>query len=344
VSLYTARKNFPQTFLCTIVAVLILISVTKPSLSATVHPLSTSNTRPVVLVHAIPTSRNAQLTAPGEWQVSLDTELTNHFSYNYDSNESVRFDGETTRVALSAKRRITHDAEMEVIVPFIKHDGGSLDQFIEDWHDFFGFPQNGRKNNPRNQLLFYYEKNGVVKLDFREPASGMGDIQLIFAVDMMEQHNPTTGNLALKTSLKLPTGDSDKLTGSGAGSVAVWLAGDQSLNFFGMDGLRYFSIGGMWMQEGDVIADQQRSFALFGGIGNGLKVSKRIALQVQLDAHTPLYQGSDLKEMGSVAFLLTMGGNLELSNNWNLDIAVVEDILPHSAPDVTFHLGINSRW
>lgn len=319
-------------------------SVATSACAATLHPLSTSNTRPIVLVHAIPASRSAQITGQDEWQASLDTEVTNHFSYNYDSNETVRFDGETTRVALSVKHGVSHDSELEVIVPFISHEGGSLDQFIEDWHDFFGFPQNGRKDNPRDQLHFFYEKNGVVKLDFQEPASGMGDIQLVFAVNMMEQDEAVSGKLALKTALKLPTGDSDKLTGSGGGSIAAWLAGEQSFTFFGLESLRYFSLGGMWMEEGDIIADQQRSFAVFGGVGNGVKVTERIALQLQLDAHTPLYQGSDLREMGSVAFLLTMGGNLELSENWNLDIAVVEDILPHSAPDVTFHLGVNSKW
>ena len=338
------RQTNSISFLTIIVLTLVIASVRHPLQAASIHPLSTSNTRPVVLIHAIPTSRSAEITAQDDWQISIDTELTNHFSYNYDSNETVRFDGETTRVAMSIKRGVTDNAELEVVVPFVSHDGGSLDQFIEDWHDVFGFPQNGRKQHPRDQLHFYYVKNGVVKLDFREPASGVGDVQFIYAVNMIEPRESGNGHLALKTSIKLPTGDSEKLTGSGGSSVSAWLTGDKSTSWFGFDGLNYFSAGAMWMEEGDVIADQQRSFALFGGIGSGVEVSKRIALQLQLDAHTPLYEGSDLTEMGSVAFLLTIGGSLEFSENWNLDLAVVEDILPHSAPDVTFHLGVNSRW
>lgn len=306
--------------------------------------MSTSNTRPVVLIHGIPTSRDARLTDWGDWAVELDSELTNHFSYNFDSDEQVRFDGETIRYALTFKHRIARNTEVEVMLPYVSHEGGSLDSFIEDWHDTFGFPQNGRKNNPRNQLRFYYQKDGIVKLDLREPTSGVGDAQIIFAFALRQKNSPVQDNLTLKTSIKLPTGDSDKLTGSGGVSVAAWLAGDKADQWFGFDGLNYYSVGGMWLEEGDVIADQQQSFALFGGIGSGLKISERVVLQLQLDSHTPLYKDSDMREMGAVAFLITIGGNLRISDNWNLDIAVVEDLYPHAAPDVTFHLGVNSRW
>lgn len=309
-----------------------------------IHPLSTSNTRPIILVHGIPTSRNAQLIKASQWQFELDTELTNHFSYNYDSNETVRFDGETTRTVLSVKYGLDDKSELEVIVPYVAHDGGSLDQFIEDWHDIFGLPQNGRKNNARDQLHYFYEKNGVTKLDFRQSASGMGDVQLIFAQEKNPQTFLSLDHFAFKVSVKLPTGDADKLTGSEGMALSAWMTGDSAMKWFGKDWLSYFSFGGMWLEEGKVIADQQLPFALFGGIGTGIKLSDRIVLQTQLDTHTPLYKGSDMRELNSVAFLFSMGGNLKLTNGWNIDIAVVEDILPHSAPDVTFHVGVNGRW
>ena len=320
----------------------VLVSAYQPQLIAQqIHPLTTSNTRPIILIHGIPTSRSAQVAQASEWRFELDSEITNHFSYNYDSNERVRLDGETVRHALSLARGISDSASLEIIVPYISHDGGSLDQFIEDWHDVFGFPQNGRKNNPRDQLNFYYEKNGVVKLNFQQPASGMGDIQLIFAHQIKASAEEHT---AFKAAVKLPTGDSDKLTGSGAMAISAWLAGEHATTWFEREGLNYYSVGGMWLEEGEVISDQQLAFAAFGGIGTGIQLGERVVLQVQLDSHTPLYKGSDLRELNSIAFLITMGGNLKLSDHWNIDIAVVEDILPHSAPDVTFHFGVNGRW
>lgn len=309
-----------------------------------IHPLSTINTRPIVLIHGLPASRSAIITPPSSWQFELDYGVTNHYTHNYDSNEQVRFDGETTRTAVSIKRGIDSQAELEVVIPYISHDGGSLDKFIEDWHDTFGFPQNGRTSHPRNQLHFFYEKNGVTKLDFTSPASGVGDVQVIFAIDWRSDQSEPEKNRAFKAAIKLPTGDSDRLTGSGGLSVSAWLTGESPTRWFDFRGRHYFSFGAMLMEEGDVISDQQQSAVLFGGIGSGVQLSQRIVLQLQLDSHTPFYKGSDLTEINSVAFLLTMGGNLKLTESWNLDIAVVEDVLPHAAPDVTFHLGLNSRW
>ena len=100
----------------------------------------------------------------------------------------------------------------------------------------------------------------------------------------------------------------------------------------------------MLLEEADIISDQQQPVALFGGLGTGVEITHQVALQLQLDSHTPLYKGSDLKELGSMSFLLSMGGNYRINANWNLDVAVVEDILPHAAPDVIFHLGVNGRW
>ena len=151
-------------------------------------------------------------------------------------------------------------------------------------------------------------------------------------------------HLTYKASVKLPTGDADKLTGSGGMALSAWMTGDRAMQWFDKDWLSYFSFGGMWLEEGEVIADQQLPFALFGGVGTGIQLTEHIVLQTQLDSHTPLYKGSDLRELNSIAFLISLGGNIKLSDAWNVDLAVVEDILPHSAPDVTFHLGVNGRW
>jgi len=42
--------------------------------------------------------------------------------------------------------------------------------------------------------------------------------------------------------------------------------------------------------------------------------------------------------------LLTLGGNVQFSKKWNLDIGVVEDLVVHASPDVVFHLGLNGRF
>ena len=314
------------------------------SLAQQLHPLDVTNTSPVILVQGLPNSRSPEITESGGVAVGLVYEITSNFTHQNSSQESLYFDGETTRVVLSLKTAMTRGVEVEVQIPYYSHDGGFLDQFIIDWHNLFGLPQNGRDQVPNNQLKYFYEKNGETKLDFEVPASGVGDTQVIFAFDIGKNWLTKQDKLAFKTAIKFPTGDSAKLTGNDAYAISAWLAGDVNTRWLSKQGLVYYSLGAMWLPEGEILQDQQRSWVWFGGLGGGIKVSEHVVLQLQLDSHSPFYQDSDFVEINGYALQLTLGGNLKFSKNWNLDIGVVEDLNVHASPDVIFHFKLNGRF
>ncbi len=309
-----------------------------------IHPFSITNASPVILIQGLPNARDPQITAAGNFKVSLDYEIASHFNAQDSDREHLFFDGETTRVMFSVKAGLSRDTELEIQLPYIAHDGGFLDSFIINWHDFFGLPQNSRDQAPRNQLQYFYEKNGVTLLDFQESASGIGDVQVVLAKKLNKNWLPKQNNLAIKTAIKFPSGDSERLTGNGAYAVSAWLTGDMQTNWFGRQGLTYLNLGGMWLGQGEVLPEQQRSWVWFGGIGSGIKISEGIVLQAQLDTHSQFYYDSSFVEIDSYALQLTLGGNLKFSNNWNLDIGVVEDLIVHASPDVIFHLRLNARF
>lgn len=308
------------------------------------HPLNITDTSPVNLVQGLPNARDPQITRPGKVRVNLLYEITSNFTNQESDSENVMFDGETTLAALSLKTGLSQDLDLEIQIPYISHDGGFLDSFIIDWHDFFGLPQNGRDIAPQNQLEYSYQKNGVTLLDVQEPASGVGDVQLIVGFRMDQHWLPKQNNLSFKTAIKFPSGDSASLTGNGAYAVSAWFSGDMQTDWFGWQGLTYMSLGAMWLEQGEVLTEQQRSWVWFGGIGSGVKVSDRIVLQVQLDTHSPFYQDSSFVEIDSYVLQLTLGGNIQFSKQWNLDIGVVEDLVVNASPDVIFHLGLNGRF
>lgn len=309
-----------------------------------IHPLNITNTSPVILVQGLPNARDAQLTAPGNFKVNLVYEITSHFTFQDTDSEQLLFDGETTRALLSVKTGVSRDMELEIQLPYLSHDGGFLDSFIINWHDFFGLPQNGRDLAPRDQLEYAYQKNGETLLDLQEPASGVGDVQLILGVRLDQQWLPKQNNLAFKTAIKLPTGDAARLTGNEAYALSAWLSGDMHTDWFGWQGLTYLNLGAMWLEQGEVLSEQQRSWVWFGGIGSGVKVSDHVVLQAQLDTHSQFYQYSSLVEIDSYALQLTLGGNIQFNKQWDLDIGVVEDLVVHASPDVIFHLGLNGRF
>jgi hypothetical protein len=100
----------------------------------------------------------------------------------------------------------------------------------------------------------------------------------------------------------------------------------------------------MAMTNGDVLPEQQRHEVGFGSIGAGWSPLKWLALKVQLDAHTPFYKDSELRELSQNAVQLLIGGTLALSERTTLEIAVSEDIATLTSPDVVFHFDLGIRF
>jgi hypothetical protein len=93
------------------------------------------------------------------------------------------------------------------------------------------------------------------------------------------------------------------------------------------------------MSDGDILADQQRHAAAFGTLGGGWRPLMRLALKAQVDGHTSCYSDSDLREL-SDSLQLVVGGTLGLTETLTLDIAISEDIVVATAPDIVFHLAL----
>jgi hypothetical protein len=174
--------------------------------------------------------------------------------------------------------------------------------------------------------------------------AGPGDIRLNGAWQLYHSGDPAPRALALRGSIKLPTGDSDALFGSGSYDGAFWLAaGDHYLTAWGPVAL-FGAAGMMGMTEGKVLRNQQNNWAAFGSIGIGWRPLDRLVLKLQTDAHTPFFRNSDLCELSANAAHLVIGGTVALAKGLTLDIGVSEDILVNTAPDVVFHFSLNSSF
>jgi hypothetical protein len=147
--------------------------------------------------------------------------------------------------------------------------------------------------------------------------------------------------LALRASLKLPTGDEDHLLGSGSTDLALWLSGSQT--FRGESLALFGAAGALLMSDGDVLADQQRHAAAFGTLGGGWRPLPRLALKAQVDGHTSCYNDSVLREL-SDSLQLAFGGTLGLTETLTLDIAISEDVAVNTAPDIVFHLALRQTF
>jgi len=173
----------------------------------------------------------------------------------------------------------------------------------------------------------------------------VGDVRFYGGLQIYDDGEKNPRTVALRASIKAPTGNSDQLHGSGSTDFALWLTASDDYRL--PTWLGHFTIfgaaGGMYMTDGDILRDQQRNVAGFGTFGFGLCPADWIAFKAQVSGHTPFFR-SDLRELGGDALQLIVGGTLAFSPWTSLDIGVSEDIVVKTSPDVAFHLALKQLF
>ena len=310
-----------------------------------ITPFRTVNQSPVAQIYGLPAESSATVTPAGRLTVVLSQDIASGYTVSSNAGEQITLDGESYRWTLAARYGINEQFEAGIDIPYILYGGGFLDGFVDGWHTTFGLPRGGRDTAPKNRLSYRYRKNGIERLTMDQAGSGIGDISVSLGMKLYDDR-PTAAHdaLALRFSVKLPSGDSSTLKGSGSTDFALSLCGSMN-NFTEWGSLGVFgSVGGMAMTRGDVLADQQNNLAGFGTLGLGWGPAEWISFKVQLNAATALYHGSSLDELSKVSLLLVSGGALRLPGGYLLDIGVSEDVAVATAPDVAFHLALSKQF
>jgi hypothetical protein len=304
-------------------------------------PFSTSNSSPLVLIYGLPDLGRAFLLEQGQGQVEVALSVTNNFLHQANATEELRLDGETYRARLRWEYALLDNLELGVDIPYLFHAGGSFDGVIDGFHKTFGFSRGERASAPENQLNYRYRSGSQTLLDINRADGGLGDLRLTTAWQLFRQSGAA---LSLRGSLKLPTGDSDRLTGSGGTDIAVWLSGARIFATDVGPVSLYGAFGGVWLGEPDVMPELHRQAVVFGGFGAGWSPWQWLKLQLQVDLHSAFYRESKLRSLGDESMMLTMGGVLALSQNQELELALVEDVAIETAPDVAIHLAWRYRY
>ena len=300
---------------------------------------------PFALIYGLPRYSTSTIQSPSQSHLDLSFEISSNFAGDRDGQEFIRIDGENTRMTLRyvrgfdwGEKQWQQGWEWGVELPWITHNGGSLDGFIFDWHKFFGLDQSGRNLVANDQLLYNYSVGGVEQFLFTNNSSGVGDMSLLLGKQLSNSEHQQT---ALRSQLKLPTGDSSKLTGSGATDFNFSIYHNRAIanNFWWST-----NAGASYLGRGDILSSQQRQWAATLGTGLNWQVSKPITLRLQLDMHTALYDDTELDPLAKPAYVFSFGGRIQMGRLGTLDLAVIEDV-PNSgvAPDVGFHLSWSPR-
>ncbi len=315
------------------------LTVTAEQVAAEGMPLRNQN--PFLQVFGLPPFQSATLAADDALKYDLSFDLVSHADADDNALEDFAVDGESYFLTLSLRRGVTKKLELGIDVPLVAHAGGFLDQTIEGWHDFLGL-SNSKRRGPSNQLGFRYSRAGNSLYELNSATFGLGDIQLTAAMPLRQANDSSDLSIALRSSVKLPTGAEDELRGSGATDFSLGLyASDRHILWKHTLDISGFA-GVLLLGEGDILSEIQRSAVPYGGVAAAWWMTERFGITTQLYAQGA-YFNSDLEELGGESVQFAVGFDYRLQRpGLSLLFAIVEDIVPAktTTPDFAVHFSI----
>lgn len=284
---------------------------------------------PFLQIYGLPAFQTAAIAGPGGFVLGMSFDITNDADDTESDTEQLIIDGETTTLALSVRRRVHERLELGVDLPYVRHSGGSLDGLIKDWHDIFGL-SNSRREGPEDQLRHSYISDGTTLVGLDSPVSGIGDVQLSAAVPF--------SRVTVRASVKLPTGDPDKLTGSGAADFSLGVYGSRVYTFSERDLSLSGFVGALALGDGDVLPELQRSFVPYGGLAVRWQATDRFGLATQLSVQGS-YFDTDFDDIGGNTLQLGFGADYR-TGNFLWRFAFAEDLNAQATADFAMQLSV----
>lgn len=287
---------------------------------------------PMVLPYGLPMKAYAELPDKGKWRgfISYSRSRTSLQQGDPQGEEYLVVKGETARTDLMLFRGLEKNWALGLHIPLITHSAQGLGGILGGSSSNF----EGADGKPVGSgLAFLYRRDGVDKLSFSHGVSGVGDVSCLLGYQWQREG---ADRLALYLQFKFPTGDSDKLLGSGSVDYANWFtASTQLTDRWLINGDFGFSMLG----TGDILPDQQRKFILFGGLGAEWAWRPEVRLKLQMDHHGSMFRKTNIQFFDKV-LMLSGGVSLKLYKSYYADFAIVDDFFRGHSPDVTIHFAL----
>ena len=320
-------------------AVLLTLLMCGPVGASTYQPIPYADMGALTMHYGVPRITDATVLNDGEWQWQWSSEVGNtvHIQGADEDAHRLLIDLETQRHTAIVEYALHDDWNLVVEVPHVRHSRGSLDGFIDQFHDALGFPAGPRARSERDAFAIDYVHDGATLIALERPQAGLGDLSLSF-LHAGSSHWGSGVRGGIK--LKLPTGDADKLTGSGTYDVSFWGAASKPL--FG-NVSHHLSLAAVAIESaGGLLPEQRNNLLGAAAYGVAWRYSDRLEFKLQLNARTAVYRSNNIRALGH-ATAVSMGGTIHLSRGFAVDVAVIEDIDVGTSPDVVFQLALRHR-
>ena len=246
-------------------------------------PLPAENSRPLnqIFLHLPP--QNPDVLNRNQSALGVQLDIANDLLIPAaTAGGSVEEDFETQRLMLNYRRGLGREFEARLDTQLIARNGGILDGGIQGYHDLFGILGNGDDNpvgrggRSQGRSVFAFSDANGRGID-QGNAFGLGDTTLSLSRQI------SRGKLAsaARLGVKLPTGNGNKILGSGGFDGGLGL--DARYAFARNWAL--FGSAGAYTYGGADIPDAKND-GLSGGLGFERRVGKGQSIIAQIDAQS----------------------------------------------------------
>ncbi|MGD9611409.1 MAG: DUF3187 family protein [Kiritimatiellia bacterium] len=303
------------------------------------EPFLIQNDQPVGRLYGVPVGDDAAPVAVPGFAARGALAVGNNSVEKFRGADELLLDGETWVLRFAGRYGWPNGWRVALGVPVVSHQGGGTDSFIEEYHDALGLPDGNRKRRPADRLEYRYLRDGETMFRQTDSATGVGDVRLSVSAPLARDPAGTRA-LDAVAGVELPTGDPDRLLGSGSWDFSIGLAACDFASLAKWNLELHGAVGLLALTEGKVLEDFQETFAGYGMLSAGWRLASWLVPRVQVDCHSPFFAATGMAPLDDWAVELVCGATVLLPGNFALDVAVAEDVAVHTAPDVVFHFGL----
>lgn len=319
-----------------LVGLLAVACVADPELQG---PLPVRNQHPAQLTALHPPPASAAVLPHGAAAWRADAAYTSLFLAGQGNGNRFLMDGEYLRTAFSAKVGLGADLELWAELPWAHTSGGFLDDFLIDYHRWFGLPDQGRTRAPRDAFSVVAEVQGQTAWQVERSRLELLDVPL--GLTWMVR-DPAQGlGVALRAAVELPTGDAAAGFGSGGVDAAFGVLLEH--RFLGMAAYGHLQHSFVRTPRTARAAGLGFGDVTAAGLGLELPLGADLHAFTQVAWETSVLRGlGSFDEAANPQCLLWLGGRFRLGADYGLELAIAEDLIGYVSPDVTFWLGFTS--
>ncbi len=242
------------------------------------------------------------------------------------------FDSEISHTSLSARHGMGPSTDLEVELALTFATAGCLDLIIEDYHQLFNFPSEGRRNRPINtyEMDAVHEGKLAYKMEGDQP--GFGDLPVVLTHTFVEEDEGTP-TVSARVGVELPTGSESKGFGNGVVDFGAGILAEKSFGRWTTTAAVDYVVTGTAhrFETAGVSARDDLDLQL----GLEYRWNDRVSLLLGTVLESPVTRDIPVKEIDGDILSIDIGVSWDLGKRSRLLLEFGEDAIAKSGPDLT---------